>query len=208
MKSSRYNCSTETQKKLINAVIALTRTKSFESITVQEICSAAGVSTGSFYHQFGSRDGMVMAAYQNIDWLLTDSFREQYRNLSPLAALNCLLIRYLEYVQQEIGPVLGQYYKVLLNHPGVTRYDMTRPYCQEIRRLLELASAQNLLHPDCDLDSLTRAFMRLLRGLLFDWVIEGCSYDLLSRYRLDFSIFLRGLAPESALDKLNVFSAS
>ena len=194
MSGSHYQCSAETQKKLIGAVIRLAHEKSYEIITVQEICRAAGVSTGSFYHQFGSKDELVKDAYRTIDWLLTEDFVSQYRNLPPIEALDCLLRRYILYAQKEIGLILAQYYKVLLNNPAAPRYDAQRPYCREIRRILTEAMEQHLIGNQENPENLTYAIMRLIRGLLFDWVIQGGSYDLLSRYEMDFRIFIRGLA--------------
>ena len=67
MARTQYQRSQETQRKLIDAVIQLAREKRYEAVTVKEICAAAGVSTGSFYHQFGSKDDLVLATYQKVD---------------------------------------------------------------------------------------------------------------------------------------------
>lgn len=200
MNGIHYQCSAETQKKLISAVIRLAHEKNYEIITVQDICRTAGVSTGSFYHQFGSKDELVKEAYRTIDWLLTEEFVSQYRDLPPIQALDCLLRRYLLYVKEEIGLIIAQYYKVLLKELNVPRYDSQRPYCREIRRILTQAMEQHLILNQYDPEILTYAMMRLIRGLLFDWVIQGGSFDLLDRYELDFGIFLRGIAaPQSAV---------
>ena len=196
MKHTQYQCSTATQQKVIDAVIGLVHQKNFETITVQDICRAAGVSTGSFYHQFGTKDGVVMAAYQTVDRLLTDGFMAENRLLPPIQALDHLLRRYILYVQQEVGVVIAQYYRVLLNHPAAQRYDANRPFCREIRSILSQAQAQGLVDTECDLTVLSESIMRLLRGLLFDWVIQGEDSDLLTKYRLEFEIFLRGVRPQ------------
>ena len=194
MREIRYQCSAETQKKLINAVIGIARKKSYEGITVQEICRTAGVSTGSFYHQFGSKDELVKQAYRTIDWLLTEEFTAQYQDLPPVQALDTLLRRYILFVRDEIGLVLAQYYTVLLKDPAEGRYDAQRPYCREIRRILTRAMEQHVILDRDNPEQLTFVILRLIRGLLFDWVIQGGSFDLLARYELDFRIFLRGLA--------------
>lgn len=196
MKATSYSCSAQTKQKLIQAVIRLAHSKSYATITVQEICAEAGVSTGSFYHQFGSKEGLVREAYRSIDWLLTDEFVAQYSQLPPQEALDCLLRRYLGYVRREIGLTIGQYYQGLLASPGISRYDLSRPYCREIRRLLILAAEQRQISVRYDPDALTYACMRILRGLLMDWVIQGGVYDLESQYQTEFEVFMRGLAPE------------
>jgi AcrR family transcriptional regulator len=194
MSGSHYHCSAETQRKLVDAVVHLARGKSYDNITVQEICTVAGVSTGSFYHQFRSKDELVHEAYQSIDWLLTKEFIAQYSRLPPLQALDCLLRRYISYIQDTIGLIIGQYYQVLLKNPFAPRYDSNRPYCREIRRILTDAIDQKLITNRFDPEYLTWSTMRLVRGLLFDWVIQGGRYDLVERYQVDYEIFIGGLA--------------
>lgn len=180
----------------MQAVIQLAREKSYENITVQDICTAAGVSTGSFYHQFRSKDALVHEAYQNIDWLLTEEFAAESSQLPPLQALDRLLRLYIAYVQKSVGLIIAQYYQVLLKNPNVPRYDPDRPYCKEIRRLMTQAIEQGAISPRYDPEYLTWTVMRLVRGLIFDWVIQGGNYDLAQRYALDYEIMTRGLAPE------------
>lgn len=194
MMGSRYQCSAATQYKLLDAVMKLAREKNYDTITVQEICSAAGVSTGSFYHQFGSKDGLVRRAYQSIDWLLTGELIGKCDRLPPLEALDHLLCLYVDYIRDEVGPILSQYYKALLSTPG-PRYDLDRPYCREIRKILTRAMDQHLITRRYHPEYLTGSIMGMVRGLLFDWIIQGMDYDLADRYRLEFEIFVRGLAP-------------
>ena len=59
MKRAPYQRSRQTRQKLLDAVIQLAREKTYEAISVQDICRRAGVSTGSFYHQFGSKVGLL-----------------------------------------------------------------------------------------------------------------------------------------------------
>ena len=196
MNGTHYHCSEKTQKKLLQAVIKLAREKNYETITVQEICSEAWVSTGSFYYQFRSKDELVHEAYKSIDWLLTKEFIEESNQLPPLCALDRLLRLYIIYVQETIGLIIAQYYQVLLKNPNIPRYDFNRPYCREIRRLLSLAMEQGTISRQYDPEYLTWTVMRLVRGLLFDWVIQGGKYDLSERYALDFEILCHGLAPK------------
>lgn len=195
MSSSHYHCSEQTQKKLMDSVIHLAQEKNYDNITVQEICAAAGVSTGSFYHQFRSKDELVHEAYQNIDWLLTKEFVAEYNLLPPLQALDRLLQLYISYVQDKIGLIIAQYYQVLLKNPNVPRYDPNRPYCREIRRILTQGIQEQVIDSQYKPEYLTWSVMRLVRGLLFDWVIQGGRYDLMERYSLDYKIFVRGLTP-------------
>lgn len=191
MKRAPYQRSQETQRKLIDAVIRLAGEKQYESITVQEICKLAGVSTGSFYHQFRSKDEVSLAAFQKVDWLLTGEVLETIRALPPLEAMDKLLRQYVVYVREQLGPVLGQYYRVLLNHPNQIYRDGSQRYGRELRHLLVQAIEQGQIVTTQAIDRLADTGIRLLRGLFLDWLIHGCSYDITEAYEAEFAAFLR-----------------
>lgn len=53
----------ETAKtKLLDAALRVIRTKGYEAATVDELCRAAGVSKGSFFHYFAGKEELAVAA--------------------------------------------------------------------------------------------------------------------------------------------------
>lgn len=48
--------------KLLDAALALVRTKGFAATTVDELCQAAGVTKGAFFHHFKSKEYLGVAA--------------------------------------------------------------------------------------------------------------------------------------------------
>lgn len=52
----------ETRDKLVQAAIALILRQGFPKTTVEEICAEAGVTKGSFFHHFESKDAAGLAA--------------------------------------------------------------------------------------------------------------------------------------------------
>lgn len=48
--------------KLLNAALSLIRTKGYAATTVDELCAAAGVTKGAFFHHFKSKDELGVAA--------------------------------------------------------------------------------------------------------------------------------------------------
>jgi TetR/AcrR family transcriptional regulator, transcriptional repressor for nem operon len=48
--------------KLIEAAIATVRYKGFSATSVDEICAAAGVTKGAFFHHFASKEALAVAA--------------------------------------------------------------------------------------------------------------------------------------------------
>jgi len=52
----------ETKRKLVDAGMNLMRERGFNATTVDEICAAAGVTKGGFFHYFKSKDDIAKAA--------------------------------------------------------------------------------------------------------------------------------------------------
>jgi TetR/AcrR family transcriptional regulator, transcriptional repressor for nem operon len=50
------------REKILEAALGLIRTKGYSATTVDELCAAAGVTKGAFFHHFQSKDALGVAA--------------------------------------------------------------------------------------------------------------------------------------------------
>src|SRR5271170_7090600 len=48
--------------RLLDATIKLVRTKGYNATRVEDVCAEAGVTKGSFFHHFKSKDDLALAA--------------------------------------------------------------------------------------------------------------------------------------------------
>src|SRR5215469_9624394 len=55
----------ESKTRLLDAALRVIRTKGYAATTVDDICRAAGVTKGSFFHHFKSKDELALAAIQH-----------------------------------------------------------------------------------------------------------------------------------------------
>ena len=56
-----------TRLAILDAAIRLTRQVGFDKMTIRDICTAAGVTTGAFYHHFSSKEDLVAHAFSSLD---------------------------------------------------------------------------------------------------------------------------------------------
>jgi len=66
----------ETKRKLVDAGVSLMRHRGFNATTVDDICAAAGVTKGAFFHYFKSKDDLATAAVIRFHELKSNQFAE------------------------------------------------------------------------------------------------------------------------------------
>ncbi len=54
-----------TRTSLLNAALKVIRSKGYSATTIDDICAAAGVTKGSFFHHFASKEDLAIAATQH-----------------------------------------------------------------------------------------------------------------------------------------------
>ena len=55
----------DSRTKVLDAALQVIRTKGYTSTTVDDVCAAAGLTKGSFFHHFKSKEDMALAAVQH-----------------------------------------------------------------------------------------------------------------------------------------------
>jgi TetR/AcrR family transcriptional repressor of nem operon len=64
----------ESKTKLLDAALRVIRTKGYAATTLDDICHAAGVTKGSFFHHFSSKEDLALAAAAHFDEKATALF--------------------------------------------------------------------------------------------------------------------------------------
>lgn len=82
------------REKILDATMRLVRTKGFTATTVDDLCAAAGVTKGAFFHHFASKEALGVAAAEH--WsAMTSAFFAQ----APYHRVDDPLERLLAYIQ-------------------------------------------------------------------------------------------------------------
>lgn len=64
----------ESKTSLLNAALHVVRAKGYAASTVDDICSEAGVTKGSFFHHFKSKEELALAAADHFSTMAEDLF--------------------------------------------------------------------------------------------------------------------------------------
>ena len=64
----------ESRTRLLDAALSVVRAKGFNATRIEDICTAAGVSKGSFFHHFKSKEDLALAAVEHWDATTSELF--------------------------------------------------------------------------------------------------------------------------------------
>ena len=59
--------SQETERKILHAALELMRERGFDKVSIRDICKAAGITSGAFYHHFSSKEDMLEYGFAPLD---------------------------------------------------------------------------------------------------------------------------------------------
>ena len=198
--SKRKLKAAETKKKIYESARQLALEHGIENVSVDSIVRAAGVSKGSFYVHFQSKDALtanfVNEYTANAD-LNYKSFLESLpENESVLDILILLAGKISDFIETNIGlENMRVLYKAHLTKTINTTPAMSynRDLYKLFTEVLEKGLRQGELREDMPIDSLAKHLIMAIRGITFEWCIRYPDYDLKHQIKEHFKILLYGL---------------
>ena len=163
--------------KILQQVSFLIDTDSLEHITIREICSRAGVSIGSFYHHFSSKDDAIIQLFLSNADRAEPLVRNQFK-----ASLEWDNLR--SYIQFQIDSALSRpverlkyIYTYNINRHG---YPMDR-FRSLVREILVRAQEKGQMNHRLTCDQVLDHLFTLILGNMVRYCIEDGDYDLESK---------------------------
>jgi len=182
--------STATRARLLDAARDVIRAKGYSATTVDDICAAAGVSKGSFFHHYASKEELGVAAIEAFNAMATDLF-----STAPYAKLADPRDRVLGYVDFRASLLQGDIvqYTCLL---GTTTQEvhLTHP---ALREACDAALSDHIAMLERDLEAAKRIYAPHA-----SWTAESVGYFMQSVLQGAFIFAKAKQSPEVALECL------
>lgn len=170
--TSRQKQAIETKQRIRQTAIQLLQTESYDRLTMNQIAAAAGISVGTLYHHFKSKEELFFSGYQHFD----DMVRTYEETLT--FSSNVEAIRSIVYAQTVGAFHLGKNYissilSIQLSPHGSLFYSDHRVFPRYIYRYAEQAVASGELIAPNGSDEIAQSVLRIARGCIFDCAVRN-----------------------------------
>ena len=160
--------------KLLDAAKGLMLAKGYTATTVEEICAAAGLTKGSFFHYFKSKEDLGRAVLDYFIQTTQQAFRDApfHKKRDPLQRVYGYVDFTIQMSQSPMaqhGCLLGNFAQELSDTHEQLRQSCCRHFKQwadGLQKDLELAKARHVHRPQLDTRSLAEHFIAVIEGAL------------------------------------------
>lgn len=175
--SKQQKKSKETKARIFQAAKQILKRDGYEQLSIKNICEEAGVSNGSFYHHFKTKDDLLsyyIEEQPGIDpgHLALPSNAEEARN-----AIIYVYLNYVKYCRKLGVEFMSGYYtpKNQALNPAIRT---ERPYpIVTVRTYLEKAAAAGTISLTLSLEEITTDIRMIVIGNVFEWSMRDGKVD-------------------------------
>lgn len=185
--------SQETKKKIFLAAKNILKRDGYEALSIKNICEEAGVSNGSFYHHFKTKDDLL------------SYYIEEQPSISPSIlelpsckddVRNAIVLVYLNYVKycRELGIEFIANYYTPKNQSLNPLKRTARSYpIVTVREYLQQCMNAGIIDASLSLDEITTDIRMIVIGNVFEWCLKNGDADFEGNMKRSLETYLNGL---------------
>lgn len=190
----------ETKRKIFEAASLLAREYGIENVSVDSIVVAAGVSKGSFYVHYESKDALIIDLVNKYTDIADKDYKSFLISLSDTKGsfdrLILLAEKIADYIEHKIGlENMKTLYKSHLTKAIDTTSALS--YGRELyiifHETLEKGIIAGELREDIPVETLANHLILAIRGVIFEWCIRYPDFNFKEQLIDHFRILLYGL---------------
>ena len=171
--------SRETRAKIFQAAKRILQKQGYEQLSIKNICEEAGVSNGSFYHHFKTKDDLL------------SYYIEEQPSMDP--AIISVYLNYVHYCE-ELGVEFMANYYTPKNQSLNPLIRTERPYpIVTVHDYLKRVIESGIISPSADLEDITTDIRMIVIGNVFEWCLKSGDADFEGNMRRSLTTYLNGL---------------
>lgn len=179
--------SAETKEKILKSAEVLFKDQGFENTSVESIVKRAGLSKGSFYVHFNSKDEIIAyfinAVISKIDMDLDSIVNSSQDDISVTDTLLKILGKVSFNKVDELGYPLNKNAAMIYN----------KALYRTVFKLITLGMERGEFNTTYSAEDIASDFVTTIRGFIFEWIANYPDLDLNHSLQKHFKIYLAGL---------------
>ena len=178
---NRHLQATQTKDKIFTAATDLFNEIGFDKVTIRKICRKADVALGTFYLHFNSKHEILYEIYHKAD----DVF--EYKQISEKNDLNTFekIVKLIE-MQLSMASTfhlksdaIKQLYIYQIEYDNKYFLSEDRKLFKQLQKIVEAGQLNGEIRNDVNSHDISWRILRFSRGIIFDWILHNCSYDVI-----------------------------
>ena len=185
--------SQETKKKIFLAAKNILKKSGYEALSIKNICEEAGVSNGSFYHHFKTKDDLL-SYYIEEQPSINPALLNAPSDISDVKAV--IIHVYLNYVKycRELGvEFLANYYTPKNQSLNPLKRTARSYPIVTVRDYLKQSIDIGILPSTLNLDEITTDIRMIVIGNVFEWCLKEGDADFEGNMKRSLENYLNGI---------------
>lgn len=185
--------SQETRARIFKAAKQILQQQGYEALSIKNICEEAGVSNGSFYHHFKTKDDLLSYYIEEQPRISPDCL-DLPENAED--AKKAIILVYLNYVHycRELGVAFMSNYYTPKNQSLNPLIRTERPYpIVTVRDYLQRAINAGVITLPLSLEEVTTDIRMIVIGNVFEWCLKNGKADFEGNMERSLKVYLNGL---------------
>ena len=182
--TSRDLSARKTKDKIFETALKLFEEYGFETVSVDDIVQRAGVSKGTFYTHFATKDSVLVEQFRKIDQVYEKVYEEIPPNTSASEQLRTFVRTLCAYCSRECGINLMKV--VYMNQIGLGKHERLisfgeskqGPSFRFLDSIIKLGFESGEFKVDLSGEKLMEYLERFAHGLIYDWCLIDGEKDL------------------------------
>ncbi|HKK95968.1 MAG TPA: TetR/AcrR family transcriptional regulator [Anaerovoracaceae bacterium] len=170
--NSRQKKALITKNKIYNSALELIKRKGYENVLIEDITDYAGLSKGSFYNHFSSKENLLHYTYKKTDIIYLNAYNEIESNSDFLKMIR-LFVR-LSYVEiEKLGNeiIRAMCLNLLSEETKETFFDKERALYTSLEKIIEVGKNSNILNSRIKTEFYVNKIITLMVGIENYWCL-------------------------------------
>lgn len=173
--TNRQKQALATKQNIFRCAVSLFAQKSYENVTVSDICQEAQVSVGAFYHHYKSKENILEECYHLFDQEVELAWMSGHPS-DGFDAIRFLISEQAASMERMGASASLQYFKNQLSCSEKYILNPDRFFYQTIKNTIESEIVSGRLTGNAFM--ITEDILSTTRGTIYDWCLHEGSYSL------------------------------